>query len=230
MNPVKVNTFDILGDHAADGVIAFGAAVYRSGAKTVKAFPCDAAASNMIGIADDDLVEKTVDGFYAKYDAVPLITAGRCRVLVTPNHATAVDLNAGENLEIAVLGSSSNTLPVGVFEAAGGAAPTVRTAVTLARLMEDIDLLNAEVVAADVNPGDTTVTMTASGLIDDLGVGDYILLENISGAIANGVEINRVKAKNSSTEIELMIAATAIIENSASDLVHKLTQAEVMLI
>jgi hypothetical protein len=114
--------------------------------------------------------------------------------------------------------------------AAGTTVPKVRTAVTMAQLMEDIDLLNAEVVAADVNPGDTTVTMTASGLIDNLVVGDYIVLENISGAIANGVEINRVKAKNSTTEIELMIAATAIIENGASDLVHKLTQAEAMLI
>lgn len=229
MDPVKVNTFDILGDHAAEGVIAFGAAVYRSGAKTVKAFPCDAAASNMIGIADDDMVEKTVDGFYAKYDALPLITAGRCRVLVTPNHATAVDLNAGENLELAVLGTSSNALPVGVFEAAGSAAPTVRTIVTLARLLEDIDLLNTEGVAAKVDPGDTTVTMTASGLIDDLVVGDYILLENLDEAIANGVEINRVKAKNSTTEIELMMAATAKLDIT-DDRIHKLTQAEVMLI
>jgi hypothetical protein len=230
MRPVNVHILDSIGDMAAGGVIAFGAAVYRSAAKVVKAFPCDAVASNMIGIAVDDMVEKTVDGFYSKYDSVPIWAVGRGRVLVTPNHATAVDLLAGENLELAVLGSSSNTLPVGVFEAAGSAAPKVRTAVTMARLMEDIDLLNAEIVAADVNPGDTTVTMTASGLIDDLEVGDYILLENISGAIANGVEINRVKAKNSTTEIELMMAATAIIENSASDLVHKLTQAEAILI
>ena len=230
MKPVNVNAFDVIGDMAAEGVIAFGAAVYRSGAKAAKAFPCEAVASNMIGIVGDDMVEKKEDGFYAKYDPVPIITAGRCRVWVTPNHATAVDLNAGENLELAVLGSSSNTLPVGVFEAAGSAAPTVRTAVTMARLLEDIDLLNAEIVAADVNPGDTTVTMTLSGLIDDLAVGDYILLENITGAIANGVEINRVKAKNSTTEIELAMAATAIIENGASDLVHKLTQAEVLLL
>lgn len=229
MNPVNVNPFDILGDHAAGGVIAFGAAVYRSAAKTVKAFPCDAAASNMVGIVNDDMVEKTIEGFYAKYDPVPIIDAGRCRVLVTPNHATAVDLNAGENLELAVLGTSSNALPVGVFEAAGSAAPTVRTAVTLAKLLEDIDLLNPEGVAAKVDPGDTTVTMTASGLIDSLEVGDYIVLENLDEAIANGVEINRVKAKNSTTEIELMMAATAKLDIT-DDLIHKLTQAEVLLI
>ena len=230
MDPVRVNTFDEIGDHSADGVVAFGAAVFRSAAQRAKGCYCEAAASNMIGIAVDDLIEKDVDGFYASYDAMSLVSAGRCRVWVTPNHTTAVDLKAGENLELAVLGSSSNALPVGVFEAAGSAAPTVRTAVTMARLLEDIDLLNEEVVAADVTPGDTTVTMTAAGLIDDLAVDDYIVLENISGAIANGVEINRVKAKNSATEIELALAATAILENSASDLIHKLTQAEVMLI
>ena len=229
MDPVNVHAFDVIGEMAAVGVIAFGAAVYRSGAKTVKAFPCEAEASNIIGIVDDDMVEKTVDGFYATYDSVPIITAGRCRVWVTPNHATAVDLNAGENLELAVLASSTNALPVGVFEAAGSAAPTVRTAVTMARLLEDIDLLDAEVVPAAVAPGDTTVTMTVSGLIDDLVVGDYILLENITDAIANGVEINRVKAKNSTTEIELAMAATATLDGT-DDLIHKLTQAEVMLI
>ena len=225
MNPVNVNALDILGEMAAGGVIAFGAAVYRTGAKIVGGCLCTAAASNMIGVAVDDLVEKTVDGFYAQYDSVPLVTAGRCRVWVTPNNTTAVDLNAGENLELAVLGTS-NTLPVGVFEAAGSAAPTVRTTVTMARLMEDIDLLDAEVVAADVAVGATTVTMTASGLIDDLAVGDYILLEDIGAE----VEINRVKSIDSTTQITLMKAATASLVNGDSDLVHKLTQAEVMLV
>ena len=229
MDPVNVHILDSIGDQAAGGVIAFGAAVYRSEAKEVKGCYCAAAASNMIGIAIDDMVEKTVDGFYSKYDSVPIWTEGRGRVLVTPNHATAVDLLAGENLELAVLGTSSNTLPVGVFEAAGSAAPKVRTTVTMARLLEDIDLINPEGVAAKVDPGDTTVTMTASGLIDDLKVGDYILLENLDEAIANGVEINRVKAKNSTSEIELMMAATAKLDIT-DDLIHKLTQAEVVLI
>jgi hypothetical protein len=229
MDPVKVNTFDIVGNMASEGVIAFGAAVYRSGAKKVKAFPCEAVASNMIGVASDDMIEMDEDGFYAKYDSVPIISAGRCRVWVTPNNTTAVDLNAGEYLELAVLASSTNALPVGVFEAAGSGAPTVRTDVSMAKLLEDIDLLDAEVVPAAVAPGDATVTMTAAQLIDDLVVGDYILLENITDAIANGVEINRVKAKNSATEIELAMAATATLDGT-DDLIHKLTQAEVMLI
>ena len=225
MDPVNVKALDILGDMAAGGVLAFGAAVYRTGAKIVGGCLCTAEASNMIGIAVDDMVEKTIDGFYSQYDTVPLVVSGRCRVWVTPNNTTAVDLKAGENLELAVLGGS-NTLPVGVFEAAGSAAPTVRTAVTMARLMEEVDLLNAEVVAADVAVGDTTVTMTASGLIDNLAAGDYILLEDTGAE----VEINRVKSVDSATQITLVKAATSTIINGDSDLVHKLTQAEVMLI
>ena len=120
-------------------------------------------------------------------------------------------------------------MPVGVFEAAGGTAPTVRTAVTLAKLLKDIGLTDPEGVAAKVDPGDTTVTMDSGVLIDDLEVGDYIILENLDEAIANGVEINRVKAKNSATEIELLIAATAKLDITA-DLIHKLVQGEVMLI
>jgi hypothetical protein len=224
MDPVDVGA-DIIGDMTAGGVLAFGAAVYRTGAKIVGGCLCTAAASNMIGIAVDDMIEKTIDGFYSQYDAVPLAVSRLCRVWVTPNNTTAVDLKAGENLELAVLGGS-NTLPVGVFEAAGSAAPTVRTAVTMARLMEEVDLLDAEVVAADVAVGATTVTMTASGLIDDLAAGDYILLEDITAE----VEINRVKSVDSTTQITLVKAATASLVNSDNDLVHKLTQAEVVLI
>jgi hypothetical protein len=229
MRPVIVNAFDIVGEMAAGGTVAFGSAVFRSAAKVVKGCLCNAASSDMVGISVDDMIERTIDGFYSKYDAVPLVTAGRCRVWVTPNHATAVDLNAGAYLELAVLGTSTNALPVGVFEAAGSAAPTVRTTVTLAKMVEDITLFDNEGVAAKVDPGDTTVTMTASGLIDDLEVGDYIVLENLDEAIANGVEVNRVKAKNSTTEIELERAATAKLDIT-DDLIHKLVQAEAILI
>lgn len=225
MDPVNANISDIIGDHAAGGVIAFGAAVYRTAAAIVGGCLCAAAASNMVGIAVDDMIEKTIDGFYSQYDSVPIAVAGRCRVWITPNHTTAVDLKAGENLELAVLGSS-NTLPVGVFEAAGSAAPETRTAVTMARLVEDVDLINEEVVAADVVVGATTVTMTASGLIDSLVAGDYIILEDITAE----VEINRVKSVDSATQITLVKAATVSLVNTDSDLVHKLTQGEAVLV
>lgn len=225
MKPVNVNALDMIGDMAAGGVVAFGAACYRSAAGIVKGSLCTGTLYNMLGIANWDMVEKTIDGFYSQYDLPPLITAGRCRVWVTPNHTTAADIIAGDYLDLADLGSS-NTLPVGVFEESGTKAGQTKVATSLVRALEDADLLDAEVVAADVTPGDTTVTMTAGGLIDDLAAGDYILLEDITAEC----EINRVKSVDSTTQITLVKAATASLVNGDSDLVHKLTQCEVLLL
>ena len=44
------------------------------------------------------------------------------------------------------------------------------------------------------------------------------------------VEINQVASINSATEIGLALAATATLVAGDNDLIHKLTQAEVMLI
>ena len=225
MKPVNVNAFDVLGGFAAGGAIAFGAVCYRSAAAVASASVCTGTLHNMLGIADWDLVEKTIDGFYSQYDPVPLIDAGKARVWVTPNHTTAADIVAGDYLDIADLGNA-NTLPVGVFEESGTKAGGTKLITSLARALEDADLLDAEVVAADVAVGATTVTMTAGGLIDDLAAGDYILLEDHSAE----VEINKVKSVDSTTQITLEIASTVSLENAQSDLIHKLTQCEVRLL
>ena len=225
MKPVNVNAFDKLGNMAAGGVIAFGAACYRSAAGIVKGSLSTGTLYNLLGIADWDMVEKTVDGFFSQYDPVPLISAGVARVWVTPNNTTAVDIIAGDYLDLADLGSS-NTLPVGVFEESGSQAGQTKVATSLAKALEDADLIDEEVVAADVAVGDTTVTMTASGLIDSLAVDDYIVLEDVGAE----VEINMVKSIDSATQISLVKAATASIVNGDSDLIHKLTQCKVLLL
>ena len=225
MKPVNVDALNMINGMAAGGVTAFGAACYRSAAGVVKGSLNTGTLYNLLGIADWDMVEKTIDGFYSQYDPIPLITAGKTRVWVTPNHTTAADIIAGDYLDLADLGGS-NTLTVGVFEESGTKAGQTKVATSLARALEDADLLDAEVVAADVDAGDTTVTMTAAGLIDDLSVGDYILLEDHSAE----VEINRVLTIDSTTQITLVKAATASLENAQSDLIHKLTQCEVQLL
>lgn len=223
MKPVIVNAFDILGDMAAASVLPFGAAATYAAAGTVKATLCAAAAFDMIGIADDDNVEKTIDGFYSQYDVVPLITAGRCRVWVTPNNTTAVDIKAGDYLDLAVLGSS-NTKSIGVFEESGTTAGETRTAASLARALEDADLVDC-VVPEAVATGDTTVTLSTANMDTlDLSVGDYILLEDIT----EHCMINKITALTT-TVITLQIASTVVL-NGSSDLVHKLTQCEVMLL
>ena len=227
MKPVNVNAFDVLGNIRAAAQIAFGAAVQRSAAGSAKAVAdlCH----NILGIVDWDLVEKTVDGFYSQYDPLPIITAGRARVWVTPNHTTSENVAADEYLEIAGVGGT-NTLPLGVFQVmdaeTGTKTGAVRQDGTLARALEDVTLQNCEVVAADVAVGATTVTMTSGGLIDELSAGDYILLDDVNSETM----INRVKSVDSATQITLQIASTASLVNGDSDLIHKLEQCEVMLL
>ena len=228
MKPVNVNAQDSLGGMAAYSQIAFGAAVMRSAAGTVKSTR-DLTDANIVGIADWDMVEKTVDGFYSKYDPVPIITAGRMRGWVTPNHTTAQNIFAGDYLEIADIGVT-NVLPVGAFQAmdaeTGAKTADVRQVETLARALEDVTLLNIEPVASDVAEGATEVTLLAEDMTNlDLDDGDYILLEDISGQCM----INRV-ASTTATAITLQIASTVAMLSTDNDPIHKLAQVELILV
>ncbi|KAB3541834.1 MAG: hypothetical protein C5617_009110 [ANME-2 cluster archaeon] len=228
MKPVNINAQDILGDMAAYSQIAFGAAVMRYAAGTVKSTR-DLTDANILGIAADDMVEKTVDGFYSAYDAVPIITGGRARVWITPNHTTAEDVVAGDYLEIADIGGT-NVLPVGAFQTmdaeSGTKTADVRQVETLARALEDVDLLDIEPVASDVAVGATEITMSSANMTNlDLADGDYILMEDISGQCM----INRV-ASTTSTVITLQLASTVALASGDSDPVHKLAQVEAILI
>ena len=225
MKPVNVNAFDIIGGMAAAAKIAFGAAVCYSAAGTVKGTPnTTAGEENLLGVAYWDLVEKTEDGFYSLYDLVPIITAGRCRVWVTPDDDDA-SIIAGDYLNLEILGGGSNTLPVGVFAEAGDGAGAVKELNSAARALEDVTLSSAAnyiVVAAALAVGGETVTVADSSLFT---VGDYIVLEDITG----NAMINRVKAIPTATTITLQLASTVALEN-ATDYVHILAQCEVMLL
>ena len=225
MKPVNVNAFDIIGDMAAAGLIAFGAASCRSAAGTVKGAPNSAAGEeNLLGIAVEAMVEKDEEGFYSQYDLVPLATAGRVRVWVTPDDDDA-GIVAGDYLNLKILGGNSNTLPVGVFAEAGDGAGAVKQLNSTARALEDVALSSAAnyiIVAAALAIGGTTVTIADSGKFT---VGDYIVLEDITG----NAMINRVKAIPTSTTITLQLASTVALED-ATDYVHILAQREVLLL
>lgn len=228
MDPVNVHILDTIGGHAAGGVIAFGAAVYRTGAKIVGGCLCTAAGTGMVGIAVDDMVEKTIDGFYSQYDSVPLWTEGRGRLWVTPSEDD-VSVEAGDFLELAVLGSS-NTLPVGVFQEAVADTPAgaVRTTESMAQALEDVTLTSAlkwvkTESGKSVLVGATTVTLTTAKTAL-FTAGDYILLEDLDG----NVQINRVKSISGAV-LTLEIASTVALTGN-TDYLHILTQVEAKLI
>ena len=228
MDPVNVHISDIIGGHAAGGVVAFGAAVYRTGAGIANGCLCTAASTAFLGIAVDDMVEKTIDGFYSQYDAMPLWTEGRGRLWVTP-HDDDTSIEAGDFLELAVLGSG-NTLPVGVFMEAVAGTPVgaVRTTASMAQALEDKTLTTAlKYVATEggenVAVGATTITLTTAKTAL-FTVGDYILMEDLNGE----VQINRVKSKSGAI-LTLEIASTVALLGG-TDYLHILTQVEAKLI
>lgn len=229
MKPVGVNVFDRVGSHAAASLIAFGAACAYAASGTVQATKDIAVSQNLIGVADDDDVEKTEPGFYSQYDAVPLITQGRCRLWITANHTSAVELLAGDYMEIADVGGT-NALPVGVFQEmdgdGGSGTGAVRQATSVARVLEDETLTKLEIIGADMAVGATTLTMDAAKMTAlDLAAGDYILLEDVTG----NCMMNRV-ASVTTTAITLQVASTVALDFSDNDVVHKLHQVQAVLI
>lgn len=229
MYPVNINAQNISGSHAAASQIAFGAVVQSAAVGTVKSTLNTV--DNIFGIAMNDEVEKTVDGFYSQYDTVPIVTSGPARAWVTSNETTKEDILAGDYLEVALVGNSgSNTLPVGALQQMGAETGTCTGAIrelrSVARALDDVTLSDIEPVASNVTIGDTEVTMSAGNMTNlDLSNGDYILLEDING----NVMINRVKS-TTSTVITLQIASTVGMLSASSDPIHKLHQVEVELI
>ena len=225
MMPVNVNPQNIIGSHAAASQIAFGAVVISAAAGTVKSTL--EPVHNVVGIVGNDNVEKTVDGFYAQYDQVPIVTAGPARAWVIANHATAEDIAIGDFLECVVGAASTFTRPIGVLQAmdaeTGAKTAGVRQLGTVAQALDDATLFDAEPLSAELSAGSTTATLIAGNITNlDLSIGDYVMFEDLNGS----AEINRVTGTTSTT-ISLLIPSVGVY--AIADVVHKMVQVEVEL-
>ena len=220
MKPVNVNAFDVIGDLVANARVPFGCAVRRAAAGKVDIAYDGNAYHAILGIADWDLVEKTVDGFYSQYNPVPIITAGRARVWVL-GHAT--NIVEGGFLKSADLGSPA----CGIFDEE--ASVNTRTINTLAKVLEDpTDLLHADF--GDKAPAGATgssITMASEAVLTamELSAGDYISIGNPSD---NEAEINRVKS--TSGAVITTQEALAQTYTHANCKVDKLVQLEALLL
>ena len=220
MKPVNVNAFDSIGELIAGARVPFGCALRRSAAGKVDIGYDGGAYDAILGIADQDLVEKTVDGFYSQYDPVPIFTSGRLRVWVLGHAVACVE---GTFLRSADLGSPG----CGVFDEE--ATPATRTTHSLAKVLEDTsDLLHADY--GDKVPSGATgssITMASEAVLTamKLSVGDYISIGNPSD---NEAEINRVKSLSGAViTTQEPLAQTYTHANCKVD---KLVQVEVLLL
>lgn len=226
MMPVNVNAQNISGSHAAASQIAFGAAVITAAAGTVKSSITPV--HNVVGIAMNDEVEHTIDGFYAQYDQVPFVTSGPARAWVTAAHATAEDIVIGDFLECVTGNASTFTRPMGILQAmdaeTGTKTADVRQLATVAQALDDATLFDGEPLSAELTAGSKTATLSAGNITNlDLSIGDYLYIEDLNGS----AEINRVTGTTATT-ISLLIASVATY--AINDVVHKLVQVEVELL
>lgn len=226
MMPVKINPQNIAGSHAAASQIAFGAVVISAAVGTVKSTL--EPVHNVIGIAVNDEVEKTVDGFYAQYDMVPIVTRGPARAWVIANHAAAENILAGDFLECVVGAASTFTRPIGVLQEmsaeTGTGTGAVRELASVARALDDATLFDCEPLSVELSAGSQTATLIAGNITNlDLSIGDYVMFEDLNGS----GEINRVTGTTATT-ISLLIPSVGTY--AIADVVHKMVQMEVELI
>jgi hypothetical protein len=180
---------------------------------------------DVLGVALEDQMEHTYDGFYETYEPVPVALSGSVIALV----ATIADtsLTAGDFLEIIDLTSGTMAAGIGVLGEAGSNAGETKTTTSVAKMLEDVTLGSATYAqpASNVSVGDTTITMS-SGAPTTMGlnVGDFIILRDVDGQ----AQVNRVTSLTA-TVIGLEIPAT-VAPTAASDYIHAVRQAEVMIL
>jgi hypothetical protein len=201
----------IVKSFAASGRVPFGAAVQRAGSGTVKTSILE---NNVLvfGWALGDEEEHTYDGFYESGEMVPVAITGTVNALIsTVGNASLV---VGDYMEIIDITSGTMASGVGVIDEAGSSAGEARSAVAVARMMEDVTLTNAVVKAPAATPsaGDTTITMTSGDpTLMGVQVGDYIIIRDDDGTTA---QINRLTAITDvlfTVEIPVTVAAASHI-------------------
>lgn len=213
--------------YPAGAYIPFGAAVVPTTAtedgEIIKGAQAETSILGLAGVREF-LPLGGYDGFWKQYEPVDIIDEYGY-ALVVPN-GSDVNIDAGDFLEVAVLGDGTPGYH-GLLEEAGSTAGGTFTTSTVAKALEGVTMgsKSYKIPASDVSIGDETITMTSGELIPYLSVGDYILLEDLNGAC----QVNKV-AGLTSTVISLVMPSTVALANGDSDLVTKVYHCLVKLV
>ena len=204
--------------------VAFGAALvgvtFTHLAETVQAMPT--AAAYMFGWAGRrvDLFPKgAYDGFWGYKDPVP-VWRDEAIGLVTPNNTSDANIDFGDYLEPADLGSGAGAGAHGILEEAGSQAGKTYTDASLAMALESVTMKGAKHPASTVAIGDETIT-TTSGETATMGLtkGDLILLEDDNG----NVQVNAIYDLTA-TLITLLFPSTVALGDVSNDKYSKIYQ------
>ena len=216
MKPVNVNAFDIRGGFAAGARTPFGALCTRSADGIAKPIITGATVVDHIGVALDDIVEKTVDGFYSQYDPLPLISAGVVRVWLLGGET----IDGGNYLKApATLGVAE---PLGVL--IPEASVKVKTAKTLAKCVgADVGDAEYDQTVSSISAKELTIDSEAHLTSLALSKGDYVVIDSDEAAEVNRIDDPAVAATKCSVQLDPSASHATAIK------IYKLVQAEVML-
>lgn len=223
MEPVLMNATNISGKFAAAGKIAFGAVCMRSAAGEVKATLANDLMA-YVGVANDNNVEKDVEGFYSDGDAVPLITSGTCRVWMLGG----VVSQAGDFIKLVaagVVGNNAENIGICTEEATA----VTRTVNTIGKIIGPDDVGSADydqLVITTSAAGQKVITMDATTMTAlALSAGDRILVSDLGV----GSEVQVVDSVTSTT-ITCTENLVFTYTQAANTIVYRLVQAEVELL
>ena len=218
MKPVKVNAFDIRSGFAAGVRTPFGAICTRSADGIAKPIITGATVVDYVGIAPEDMVSKSVDGFYSQYDILPLIPAGIVHAWLLGGET----IDGGNYLKApGTLGASTEFLGVLIPEA----SVKVKTAKSLARCVgADVGDAEYDQTVSSISAKELTIDSEAHLTSLALAKGDYVVIDSDEAAEVNRIDDPAVAATKCSVQLDpLATHATAIK-------IYKLVQVEVLLI
>jgi hypothetical protein len=194
----------------AAGEIPFGSAVKYSAAGTVVVAVDGANTRGFIGIAEDDIVEKTQPGCYSTYDPVPVIVAG---IVYLPVVGGGTDVAAGDLLKLA------NDSGLMVRES----ATTEAVSTTCARALEDAEVSNYTTAMSTATAGAKTATVTSTAYFL---AGDMVYLQGATDATATDSEVVQIATVDSTTQVTFK---TALKFSYSSQNMKKLVQVKCLL-
>ena len=207
----------ITGTVASGQSVAYGAFVMRSADGYIRMVDTGTNVHGYLGVANDDVVQHTYDGFYDAYDLVPIISTGAANAWLLGGQT----VNSGDYLKFpGTLGAG--TEGVGVLIPESGAT---RTLDSVARYIGEDDAGSADYDQTVSSISGSTLTIDSAAHLTALALaeGDAIIIDSDEAAEFN-VIANPAASTTTCTTVKAPLAshATAIK-------IYKLVQIPVML-
>lgn len=197
--------------------VAYGAFVRRSADGYIKMVPTGSAVHGYLGVANDDIVQHTYDGFYDAYNRVPIITSGIVYAWLLGGQVAL----SGDYLKFpTTLGAGTEGLGVLYPE-----TTLTRTVDSVARMVQKDDAGDTDYdqVVSSISGAELTLSSAGALTALDLVEGDMIVIDSDEAA-----EMNMIAEPDTSTT-KCTTVKTPLASHATSIKIYKLEQIMVML-